>query len=46
MRGELASRIRLFNPPPKFSRLGTQCPALMCIFVCVFCMVFEVCVAK
>ena len=27
--GELASHKRLFNPPPQFSRLGTQCPALM-----------------
>ena len=29
MWGELASHKRLFNPPPQFSRLGTQCPALM-----------------
>ena len=29
MWGELASHKRLFNPPPQFLRLGTQCPALM-----------------
>ena len=29
MWGELASHKRLFNPPSRFSRLGTQCPALM-----------------
>ena len=27
--GELASHERLFNPPPQFSRLGTQSPALV-----------------
>ena len=44
MWGELASRKRLFNPPPQFSRLGTWCPALMscmnvceCVFMCVVC---------
>ena len=38
--GELASRKRLFNPPPQFSRLGTQGPAL----VLLFCVVLFVCV--
>ena len=28
--GELASHKRLFNPPPRFSRLGTKCPAEFC----------------
>ena len=40
--GELASRKRLFNPPPQFSRLGTQGPALVfCVvlFVIVCCVV-------
>ena len=36
MWGELASHKRLFNPPPQFSRLGIQCPALL-FFVCVSC---------
>ena len=48
MWGELASHNRLFNPPPQFSRLGTQCPALMschvmCICVCVLYGHFGVC---
>ena len=39
--GELASHKRLFNPPPQFSRLGTQGPALvllcfvLCLLLCV-----------
>ena len=35
--GELACHKRLFNPPPKFSRLGTWCPAFVCVYmyVCV-----------
>jgi hypothetical protein len=37
--GELASHKRLFNPPPQFSRLGTQCPALMSCHV-YLCMCF------
>ena len=43
--GELASHKRLFNPPPQFSRLGTQGPAPMlccvvsCVFVNVFCVI-------
>ena len=34
--GEMASRKRLFNPPSRLSRLGTQCPALMSchVYVC------------
>ena len=36
---ELASHKRLFNPPPRFSRLGTQCPALMSCHV-YLCMCF------
>ena len=42
--GELASRKRLFNPPPQFLRLGTQGPALVllcfvlcCLLLCVHC---------
>ena len=45
--GELASHKRLFNPPPRFSRLGTQCPALMSCHVylcmCVLYGYFGVC---
>ena len=29
--GELACHKRLFNPPPQFSRLGTWCPAFVCV---------------
>ena len=32
----LACHKRLFNPPPKFSRLDTWCPAFVCMCVCVF----------
>ena len=32
--GELASHKRLFNPPPQFSRLGTQGPALVLLSLC------------
>ena len=44
MWGELASHKRLFNPPPQFSRLGTQGPApmLCCVVSCVFVNVFYV----
>ena len=44
MWGELASHKRLFNPPPQFSRLGTQGPApmLCCVVSCVFVNVFFV----
>ena len=46
--GELACHKRLFNPPPQFSRLGTWCPAFVCMYVyvcacvcvCVCCLVF------
>ena len=47
--GELACHKRLFNPPPQFSRLGTWCPAFVCVYmyvcvcVCVYllvCLVF------
>ena len=31
--GELACRKRLFNPPPQFSRVGTWCPAFVCMYV-------------
>ena len=31
--GELACHKRLFNPPPQFSRLGTWCPAFVCMYV-------------
>ena len=40
--GELASHKRLFNPPPQFSRLGTQCPAVMSCVICV-CVLYGVC---
>ena len=40
MWGELASRKRLFNPPPQFSRLGTRdllpCCLVWCCMFCVF----------
>ena len=33
----------LFNPPPQFSRLGTWCPAFVCMYVYV-CVCVCVCV--
>ena len=33
--------IRLFNPPPQFSRLGTWCPAFVCVCVCMCMCVCE-----
>ena len=33
---------RLFNPPPQFSRQGTQCPTIFVGWEVVFCMCFEV----
>ena len=41
--GELACHKRLFNPPPQFSRLGTWCPAFVCMYVYV-CVCVCVCV--
>ena len=38
--GELACHKRLFNPPPQFSRLGTWCPAFVCMYVYVCVCVF------
>ena len=40
MWGELACHKRLFNPPPQFSRLGTWCPAFVCMYVYVCVCVF------
>ena len=41
--GELACHKRLFNPPPQFSRLGTWCPAFVCVCMCM-CVCVCVCV--
>ena len=42
--GELACHKRLFNPLPQFLRLGTWCPAFVCVCVCTMCVCVCVCV--
>ena len=47
MWGAFSSHKRLFNPLPRFSRLGTQCPALMSchvyLYLCVLYGYFGIC---